>query len=344
MNLTCSQRDLEAGLNAVRAAITKSSLSVLQSVMLDATDGLVVSATNLEIGIRRQVGASIREPGKALVPHALFSSVVKAMDGDLDLKTEGNSLRLECGKQSSRFATEEIDNFPEIFLEVDKGTILDGAVLKDMIRKVGFSAATDPGRPVLEAVLIESGDSFRMVTADGYRLSIAESEAIGETFSLLVPAKAMKELSKIDDEVTLYRAQNKAVFRAEGIEIVSQLIDGQFPNYGQIVPKLHAVRVLADVDAFRSAVRTVSLFGELMHITLDGNVKLSTTSEMGDGQAEFDAEIDGERFEFNVNGKYLLEALGIMDKVEMEASTPNTPILFKDEGWTHVLMPMMGRD
>lgn len=342
MRLMCDSEDLGSGLGAVKSAVSaRSSIRALWCVKLDATDGLVLSATNLEVGIRRRVKAEVEEEGVVLVPHSLLAGVVGASGGRVSLWTDGNSLRLECGRQRSRLATENVDEFPEIFKDIEEARSVTLGGLKDMVGKVLFSAATDEARPVLGGVLVESGDAFRMVAADGFRLSIAESEAQGEEFSALVPWKAMKEVAKLD-EVTFYTVSGQAVFVGDGTEIVSQLIGGQFPDYKQIIPKGREVRVRADVEAFRGALGAVLPFAgaELVRVSVGEGVKLSAQGEMGDGVAEFDAEIEGEPVEFVVNGKYLGQALGVMEAVTMDVSEPNLPILFTEEGWTHVLMPM----
>jgi DNA polymerase-3 subunit beta len=240
-------------------------------------------------------------------------------------------------------------------------------MLRQMIDQVVFAAATDESRPILTGVLAKfQGEQLTLAAADGFRLSVRMAhlpDPISEPVTVIVPARALAELSRISTEqeqpieITITPARNQALFHMANVDLVSQLIEGNFPDYNQIIPKSYSTRSVVSTSDFLKAAKTTNIFardaanivrleivpgGELA----PGRVTLTATSaEVGDNVGEIDAVIEGEKIEIAFNAKYLIDVLSVVDaaQVALETTTTSSPGVIKpvgSEDFTHVIMPM----
>jgi DNA polymerase-3 subunit beta len=236
-----------------------------------------------------------------------------------------------------------------------------------MINQVSFAAAVDESRPVLTGVLADfSGTRLTMAAADGFRLSVRYTELGGpvpEPASVIIPARALQEVARIsaDEEnpIRMIIAPNRSqvFFRMTNIDLVSQLVEGNFPDYKQIVPKSYITRTIVDTAEFLKAVKIASFFARdaaniiRLRIApgeagLGGQMTVMATSvELGDNLTELDAAVEGEPIEIAFNAKYLNEVLSVITKpqVALETSAPSSPGVIRpvgDETFVHVVMPM----
>ena len=373
MKVSCLQENLAKGLSIVgRAVATRSTLPVLSNVML-ATDGarLKLAATNLEIGIVCWIGAKVEEDGSITVPARLLTDFVNSLPPeriDMELTVRTQTLNLKCARFEANIKGIDAQEFPLIPTAGEDSKIsLDPSMLRQMIDQVVFAAATDESRPILTGVLAKfQEEQLTLAAADGFRLSVRTahlSEPVSEPITVIVPARALAELSRISTEqeqpieVTITPARNQALFHMANVDLVSQLIEGNFPDYNQIIPKSHSTRTVVSTSDFLKAAKTANIFardaanivrleivpgGELA----PGRVTLTATSaEVGDNVGEIDAVIEGEEMEIAFNAKYLIDVLSVVDaaQVALETTTASSPGVIKpigSEDFTHVIMPM----
>ena len=373
VKVSCLQENLAKGLSIVgRAVATRSTLPVLSNVML-ATDGarLKLSATNLEIGIVCWIGAKVEEDSSITVPARLLTDFVNSLPPeriDMELTVRTQTLNLKCARFEANIKGIDAQEFPLIPTAGEDSRIsLDPSMLRQMIDQVVFAAATDESRPILTGVLAKfQGEQLTLAAADGFRLSVRTahlSEPVSEPVTVIVPARALAELARIGVEqeqpieITITPARNQALFHMANVDLVSQLIEGNFPDYNQIIPKSYSTRTVVSTSDFLKATKTANIFardaaniirleivpgGELA----PGRVTLTATSaEVGDNVGEFDAVIEGEEMEIAFNAKYLIDILSVVDaaQVALETTTSSSPGVIKpigSEDFTHVIMPM----
>ena len=320
MKVSCLQENLSKGLAiASRAVATRSTLPVLSNILMATDEGrLKLSATNLEIGINCWIGAKVEEDGAITVPARLLTDFVNSLPPeriDMQLVTRTQTLSLKCANYEANIKGIDAQEFPLIVaLSEDTGISLEPPILREMINQVSFAAAVDESRPVLTGVLAEfSGTRLTMAAADGFRLSVRYTELGGpvpEPASVIIPARALQEVARIsaDEEnpIRMIIAPNRSqvFFRMTNIDLVSQLVEGNFPDYKQIVPKSYITRTIVDTAEFLKAVKIASFFARdaaniiRLRIApgeagLGGQMTVMATSvELGDNLTELDAAVE----------------------------------------------------
>jgi DNA polymerase-3 subunit beta len=301
----------------------------------------------------------------------------------MDLDESTQTLNLRCARFESNIKGIDAQEFPVVSSATDDDIAikLEPESLRLMIKQVVFAAATDESRPVFTGVLLQfNEDNLIMAAADGFRLSVRSAELQPNTAeilseagfksngatppSLIVPARALTELSRISTDqeepidLIITPARRQILFHMQDIELVSQLIEGEFPDYKRIIPQGHKTRSVMDTANFLKAVKISHLFArESANIVrleilpsgdelMNGRITLiATSAELGDNVAEIDASIDGESIEVAFNAKYLIDVLSVLDSPQfaLETSTPSSPGVFRtigDDNFTHVIMPM----
>ena len=378
MKISCLQENLSRGLAVVgRAVASRATLPVTQNVLISVDQGMLkLSATNLEVAITTWVGAKIEEEGSITVPARLLTEFVNSLPNDqIDLELEEGSglLHISSGNSNAHINTTDASEFPPI-PTVDDGVAaeVDPVVFRSAISRVAFAAATEESRPVLTGVELKlSGSTFTMAAADGFRLAVHHGpmlKPVTEDMTVIIPARTMNELNRlIGDreepvEILMTPAKGQVMFRIQGgdtVEIVSQLLQGTFPNYEQLIPQSYTTRAIMDLPTVLRAARTASIFARdgsniirmhLMPATSDGEspkVEISARSEeVGDNQDLVDLdEIEGEEGKIAFNSRYLLDVLSVLEKgkVALETTTSSSPGVFKptdSEDYIHVVMPM----
>jgi DNA polymerase-3 subunit beta len=372
MRLTSLQENLNKGLGIVgRAVATRTTLPVTQNVYL-ATDQsrLKLSATNLEIAITTWIGAQVEEEGALTVPARLLSEFVNALPEEtVDLFTSGeaNTLNLKCARSDARINGTDADDFPPIpSVEEGSKAFLDPHLFRSAIAQVVFAAATEDSRPILTGVKMEcEGDRMTLAAADGFRLAVHYGQLVSpasESISVVIPAKTLQEVNRLLNDQTepvefiVDPSKGQIMFRFSNIELVSQLIQGAFPNYNQLIPASHTSRAIVNLNEFRRAARTASIFARdgsgIVRIQMepgngaDGKISvLARADEVGEQQGELDANVEGEESKIAFNGRYLADALSAIDpgQVAIETTGPSSPGVFRptsNDNYVHVVMPM----
>lgn len=391
MKFTCTQQDLAHGLSTVSHAVsTRSTLPILSNILVTAESKAAgkaegghvrLSATNLEIGITCWVRATVQQEGTTTVPARLLTEFVGSLPGGdvtLALQPDGGQ-NLKVSGQRSQATIRGMDpaEFPTIpTADGDEEPVtLAAATLREMIKEVAFAAATDDARPIFTGVLARVRDEgLTFAAADSFRLAVRSAPlqgagggvatALGD---VLVPARTLTELARILPEegnvaMVVTPNRNQVLFRVDGeVQLVSNLIAGQFPAFEAILPKTHATRVTVNTEQFRQAAKTASIFARdsanivRLKVTagsagglMSGAVTLETTAEeAGDSTTTLEATVDGEGLEVIFNVKYLTDVLGVVETEDtaLELNSPQQPGVVKPIGeqagdYTYVIMPM----
>ena len=362
MKVITTRDHLAKALNAVSRFVNpRGTLSVLGNVLLETRDGrLRVAATNLELGIDYFIGAKIDSEGSITVPARLLTDYLNNLGEEkVELSTKDQTLHIKSTAAQSTIQGIDASEFPLIPEVKDGKTVtVSAAGIKDIISKVSFAASTDETRPILSGVLFHFKDpELKVAATDSYRLAeltMRFEKKAPEELKVVVPAKALAELGRItdDQEVSVRTAENQVQFETEDVRLVSRLLEGEFPNYTQIIPQKLETKAVLPREDFINRIRIASLFsadaGMGVRLTFKAPGKVEVTAEaaqVGDSQASLSAKVDGPENTVSFNGRYLLDALGALsgDKVTLETSGKLSPCLVSGQGekdYVCVIMPL----
>ncbi|CAN5791050.1 DNA polymerase III subunit beta [soil metagenome] len=362
------QENLARGLQVVsRAVSSRSTLPVLANVLLRTEDaGLKLTATNLEIGITSWVAGKIDTEGSLTVPARLFNDLVGGLPAGerIELESDGaNTLRIKAGRYQTQLRGIEAEEFPVIPSPGERPTTrVSQRELRRALSEVVFAAATDEARPILTGVLTRlSGDRLTLAAADNYRIAVRGLPILDpvEDTSLVVPARSYAELMRVltdsDDPVDIMLASSKSqvLFHVGDVDIVSRLIDGQFPNYQQVLPTSHTTRAVVERDDLLKAVRLSAMIASSaanvvrMRLGDEGvdSINIAAAADVGEAQGDVEAAVEGESVQIAFNARYLQEALQNLDydRLALEFSGALSPGVIKpttDDDYVHVIMPV----
>ncbi len=371
MRLSCLQENLSKGLAIVgRAAASRSTLPITNNVLLVTDEGrLKLSATNLEMAVSCWIGAKVEEDGATTVPAKLITDFIASLPNDkIEMTLSAKkTLTLKCRRFEARMTGVDAKDFPPIpKVEAGVSVKVDVAEFKRGVARVVFAAATDESRPVLTGINAEfDGGVLTLAAADGFRLAVykmALSEPAAQKVKAIIPAKTLSEVSRLitdGDEgigITVDSQKSQILFKLKNVELVSQLLQGSFPQYNQIIPQSHTTRAVIEVPQFQMAARTAQIFardgGGIVRLIMTpggkapGRLSITARSEeIGEDQAELDAAVSGEEAKIAFNGKYLLDVLNVLseDQVALEVTGPSSPGVLRPVGtdnYVHVVMPM----
>lgn len=374
MILSCLQDNLARGLHIVgRAVSTRSTLPVLGNVLLETDNGrLKLSATNLEIVVTCWIGAKVEEEGAVTVPHRTLNDLVSTLPQEpvnFELNEPNQTLHISCGRTEANIKGIDAQEFPLIpEPDKEKRIRLETDVFKQMVNQVAMAAAVDDSRPTLTGVSISfEGSHMLMVATDGFRLSMKSASipsTVEKPFTIIVPAKALLELARIANDntdaiyISMPDGRNQIIFDMDNIVLVSQLIDGNFPDYTPIVPHSNKTRTIMGTAEFRKACRTAEIFARESSHTARVRIEpggddfsagyatiTANSAETGDNVAQIDANVEGDSIEIAFNVKYMTDVLNVIDtpQVALETTTPMEPGVIKpvgDNDFVHIIMPM----
>jgi DNA polymerase III subunit beta len=362
------QENLARGLSvASRAVSARSTLPVLANILLRTEDaGLKLTATNLEIGITYWVPGKIDTDGAITVPAKLLTDLVASLPAservDLELQP-GDTLHITAGRFETHVKGIDAEEFPAIPSAGERPTTrISQKVLRQALNETAFAAASDEARPILTGVLAKfEGDRLTLAAADNYRIAVKTITILDpvEETSIVIPARSLTELSRVltdtDDpvDVVLAPARNQILFHVDGIDLVSRLIDGQFPNYQQVLPAAHTTRAVVDREELLKAVRVAALIASAsanivkLQVGVDGDsgILVSANADVGDNEGHVEAAVEGDGTTIAFNARYLSDVLQNVtaEQFGVELNGPLSPGVFKpigDDAYVHVVMPV----
>ena len=372
MKLSCLQENLNRGLAIVqRAVATRSTLPITGNILLSAEQSrLKLAATNLEMAISCWIGAKVEEEGSITIPARLLTEFVASLPPekvDISLAPATKTLSLKCARFEARISGIDAADFPPIpTVDSDVATRIESEVLRQAIKQVVFAAAVEESRPVLTGVdATFEGKQLTLAAADGFRLAVYKlplQSAVSTTAEVIIPARTLAEVERLatDDEpveIMVNTNKSQVLFKMKSAELVSQLVQGTFPKYQQLIPQSFTTKVTVDVAQFLRATKTAAIFARdgsgIVRLIIGaapegtpGKLTISARSEeIGDDTGEIDAATAGPDAKIAFNGKYLTDALSVLkeSQVALEVTTPSSPGVLRPVGsdkYVHVVMPM----
>ncbi len=350
---------------ASRVASTRSAVQALSGEMISAPadSSPELLATDMEIGLRMPLAAEVARPGAAVLPARLLLDVARSLPAEeltMELRSAEQDIELICGPTTFHLRTLRAEDFPSLPEPTGESRVsLPAAAFVETISRVARSASRDETRPVLTGILISaSGPELRMVATDSYRLSVKETALeppLEGSLEANVPARALQELARIEqqtdgDAIGVSVGQNQAIFELGGIVLSSRLIDGQFPNYRQLLPESVEHELRLSSAELGDVVRRISLLAQknapLRLSFSEGTLAVSAqTPDVGEAREEIPVPYHGELFEIGFNPEFLRDGLESIDTEELvlKLISPLRPGLIEspDTGeFVYLIMPI----
>jgi DNA polymerase-3 subunit beta len=361
MNLDIDKRELLKGLVFVQSiAGRKTTLPILSHVLMEADkDSLYLTGTDLETGIREGLPASVRQEGKASVSAKKLYEIVRELpDETIHIeKKENHWITLKCGKSTFNLAGLDPDEFPSLpTYQEENFSKVPTALLMEMIEKTVFAASNEESRYHLNGIFLlqakqASKEVLRMVATDGHRLSMIHREGYrirGIEKGIILPKKGVMEARKImgdkeDEQIEIYFDGTHGFLRMGKSLMILRLIDGEFPEYEQVIPKENDKKIRMEREKIHACLRRISTMAservEGIKIALTKNAMEATSfnQDFGDAKEEVEVAYEGPPLEVGFNARYLLEVLGVVDANEIWME-------LKDEGSPAILRPAVSSE
>jgi DNA polymerase-3 subunit beta len=362
MKVTCARGELTQKLGVVSRGIsTRTAVQILGGVLLTASTGrLELAATDMELSLRASLDADVEDEGAVVVPGRLLVELARLLpesEVSLEQKADESVVRLASGAFESLLHTYTAEDFPR--LPDTQGLeryVVDQDALLGTIARVGRSASRDESRPVLTGVLVrfEPGKLVMAATAS-YRLSVKETPIEGSLPELeaIVPARALAELARVAqgaEQIELSVHENQFVFGIDGIWLTTRRIDGQFPNYKQLVPETFEHEVSLPRDELLDVVRRIAVMAQrnspLRLRFAEGELAVSArTQDVGEAEESLPAAFSGEPLEIGFNAEFLRDGIESVDgeTIRMRLISPLRPCVLQAEGsddFLYLIMPI----
>jgi len=362
VKVTCAKDELTRALSVVgRAVSTRATVQVLGGVLLRAGDGQVeLAATDMELSLRLVVEAQVEGDGAVVAPGRLLVDLARLLPESevvLEHRPEQGVLEITCGPAAYKLNTYSAEDFPKLpDVAAAQTFTVDSAAFLETVSKVARSASRDESRPVLTGVLVRfEGSKLVMAATDSYRMSVKETElkeAAVTELEAIVPARALTELSRIAQdaaELQIGVQENHVVFGTGDVWLTTRRIDGQFPNYKQLLPETFEHEVALPREEFLEVVRRASVMAQrnspLRLRFAEGEVTVSAqTQDVGEAKESLPVPFTGEALEIGFNPEFLRDGLESVetDEIALRLISPLRPGLLRseDEEFSYLIMPI----
>jgi len=346
--------------NVQNVISSRSSLPILSNILIEAekNNRVTLIATDLDIGILSTFETEVEEEGSITIPAKRFSDIIKELpDEDILISTmKNNSMSIKCSKSFFKIIGLPKEDFPKLptFKEEPSVTIKQ-AVLKKMLGLTHFSMSHDDTRYVLNgASFLFKNNKLIIVATDGKRLSFVKEaiEKDGVNKTIIVPSKTVYELSRILEEegdVKIIFSENQVKFELKNITIISRLIEGDFPNYEQVIPKEAQEKVIVNRDMFLLGIKRAALLTtqDSQSVKLDilkNKIVVSKSSpNIGEAREEIDTTYQGAEISVGFNPDYIIDVLKVIpkDEIELEITAPDKPAVIRiEDRFLYLVLPM----
>jgi DNA polymerase-3 subunit beta len=363
MKVICTQENLKNGLLTTGRIISPSNtLPVLNNFLLKTEHGqLKISSTNLEIAITTQIRCKIEEEGEVTVYAKTFSDLVSNLPNtNLSLETKPGELKIETESYHTSIKTLPAEDFPLIpQIEKNNTILVSGKELKKALDQVIFAASSNQTQPEISGIMFSFGKELKIAATDRYRLAekrLSLEKKLEQEQVVIVPQKTAQELSRIVGNLTpeagveIIVNQNQISFDINQTQIISRLVDGQYPDYQQIIPTDFKVNIQVEKKPLVSALKAGGIFSQAGSSVVfgygDGKIQLSSESaDVGSSQVVVPAEVSGEPGQLLLNFHYVLDCLNALDveKINIKIIDDNSPALILPEGqqdYVYLVMPI----
>ena len=366
MKLSINKTELQNALSVVlKGASSRSTLPILSGVLLEVRgDTLTLQTTDLELSIQYTVAALVEEEGRAVVPAKLLSDIVKNLS-DAAVHLSADEEEASISKLNTKVDADTVkalnpDDFPGFpHVDVTQQIEVPFSQFASMVRRVARVVSRDESHAILTGVLVTlEGGFFKMVATDSYRLAVTETslpDSPAEDFQAVILGSFLQELAalpKSEEPVSIALAENQIVVTYRNTVFVNRRIEGNFPNYKQLLPNSHTMRAAVDVDRLVAAVKRVSLLGQSSTpVRFDINIDSQTlqlsaaAQDVGSAQETIPCTCEGEDVQIALNSAYVLEGLGTVesDTVTFDVISSMRPGTFTtegDENYLYLVMPV----
>ncbi|MDD3303312.1 MAG: DNA polymerase III subunit beta [Clostridia bacterium] len=366
MNIKCNLKDLINGLNIVTKSVNKTTMPILDGVLIEAFKGTIKLTTyDLDIGSEHTFNCDIISEGSTVVDIRMLNEIIRKIEDEtIEIEVQDNVFILKSINGIFKLTVMNPDEYPKLpIFNVDSSVMLEQKILKDMIKRTLFSVSNDENRPIYNGALLKVEDNILTIVAiDGFRLSLRKylSEKSINNFKAIIPGKVLAELFKILSEeenqmIKIGVNKNQALFEIGQSIIVSRIIEGEFLNYNNIIPESCETKIKIKTKSLLDSFERVALFAKenkekdkkspvKMNIEIDG-VILSCVSENGDAKEMITAVVEGKDIEIGFNPRYVIEALKSIDDQEIyvEFTSSISPVLIKpiaSNEFIYVVLPI----
>ena len=330
---------------------SKSSLPILSNILIEAEKNKVtLTSTDLDIGVSSTLETEVEEEGAITIPAKRFNDIIKELpDEDISISTmKNNSMIIKCSKCVFKIIGLPKEEFPKLpEFKDEPSVVIKQNVLKNMISMTHFSMSRDETRYVLNgALFLFKGKKLTIVTTDGKRLSLVKKdiEKDGLNKAIIVPSKTIYELNRIlgdDGDVRIVFSENQVKFDLKNITIISRLIEGDFPNYEQVVPKEPPEKIMIQRSQFLDGIRRAALLTtqdsqSVKFEILKNKIVVSKSSpNIGEVREEMDTVYKGHEITVGFNPNYIMDVLKVMpqDEIALEVFGPDKPAVIRIEDW-----------
>ncbi|MBM4139430.1 MAG: DNA polymerase III subunit beta [Nitrospira sp.] len=373
MKVRIGRDELLTGLQRVQGVVEKrNTMPILSNILLEVKqDGVEIIATDLEIGMRGLYKATVLKPGGVTISaRKLFEIIKELPPGEIELTARDNNwTTIQAGKSQFKVVGLPSADYPALpAIEREGLTPLLGDGLLELIRKTLFAAGDNDARYILNGLLVtlvatDKKTTLRLVGTDGHRLAVAEQEVgkagskgVPQEIKAIIPKKAAHEMRRLldeggDTEPLIGFAKNMMIFRKSGLLLTSRLMEGNYPNYQQVIPKEGGRRITVNRLELESALRRVSVLSRdkanAVKVSFEsGKMTLfSSSPDYGEATEELPARYEGEAHSSGFNARYLLDVFGVMDGeyISLQMETPLSPCLIQEPespGFKCVVMPI----
>lgn len=366
MKIICLQENFKNGLNITQNIIGRNlTLPILNNLLLETELGrLKISSTNLEIGINTWISGKIEKQGAITCPAKILSSFINNLPNKkIELEVKNNTVFIKCEGYKANIKGLPADDFPLIPKIKEKPifTFKKSDILKNGLNQVVGAAALSESRPEISGILFKfDKEAIKLVATDSFRLAektiYQSSGLVTKPIYLIIPQRTIQELIRIlnekpDQELKIILGNNQILFESNEVQLISRLIDGQYPDYQQIIPKDFETKVTIQKEEVINNIRVASIFSSKINdikLTIhSGKIEiLAQDPDLGENRSQISAEVQGKNLEINFNFKYLLDGLvNISTKqVFLGLNSESSPAVIKPvqapQDYLYVVMPI----
>lgn len=362
MKIVCQQQDLSKALNTVQKAVTnRTTIPILKGILLETTDDniLRLSASDLDLSIEKKIKVETKIKGSVVVSAKLFTDIIRKLpEGEIQLEVEENNVIIKSYHSEFNIIGQKPEDFPKInnaltnnFMDINK------ELFKNMIKQTAFSASIDESRGIITGVLIEiEKENLNMIALDGFRMAVRKENIKSKiNKKIIIPARILMEIHKIltdqeEENILIDFNDKNIVIKADSTIISSRLLEGEYINYKEIIPKNHNCIVKVNREELYDSIERASILAmgknNLIKIKIDENkMIINSRSEEGKVYEEVTIQRDGEGLEIGFNSKYILDILRNIDDEEIyfEFISNISPCLIKPtkgEGFEYLILPV----
>jgi len=362
MRIVCEKNELQRCVNIVSKAVAaKSTLYVLEGILIRTEeDKITLYGSDSTLSIKCEMKADILEAGEIVLPARLFGEILGKFDEcEISMVTEGNNMVMECGHSKTTLCYMDAAQYPDFpQCEKQNSAAMMVSQLVSMIDQTVFATSVSEDKPILTGILVEVEDTqAKLIALDGYRLAI-RSETIQsgtDIGEIVIPARSMREIARIlpDDEssVRLYFGEKMVTVIADGIEIATRVLQGDYVKYKSILPSEFATRFVADKQSLQNALERASILARqnktsIVHMSIDGSVAtITSNSEVGQAREEIDISLTGKNLDIAFNSRYLLDVLKEIDdeQIVFDMNTNISPCMIRPaagESYLYMVLPV----